>query len=99
MHAERGGGTMEFGFGIATRGPLATPESIAALARQGEELGFAIISVSDHIIIPKTIASTYPYNESGAFAGGASGECMEQLGLLSFLAGITPPAEMVTAGF
>jgi probable F420-dependent oxidoreductase len=88
---------MEFGFGIATRGPMATPESIAALAHQGEELGFAIISVSDHIIIPKTIASTYPYNESGAFAGGAAGECMEQLTLLSFLVGITSSAKLLTS--
>src|SRR5262245_33037751 len=27
---------MEFGFGIPTRGPMATPESIAALAHKGE---------------------------------------------------------------
>jgi probable F420-dependent oxidoreductase len=88
---------MEFGFGIPTRGSMATPESIAALAHRGEELGFAIISVSDHIIIPKAIASTYPYNESGSFAGGASGECMEQLALLSFLAGITSSAKLLTS--
>ena len=88
---------MKFGFGIPTRGPMATPESIATLARQGEELGFAIISVSDHIIIPKTIASTYPYNESGTFAGSPSGECLEQLSLLSFLVGITSSARLLTS--
>ena len=52
----RGGTTMEFGFGLPTRGPMATPQNLATLARTGEELGFAIISVSDHIIIPKAIA-------------------------------------------
>ncbi|MGQ4806678.1 FMNH(2)-dependent dimethylsulfone monooxygenase [Candidatus Entotheonellaceae bacterium PAL068K] len=88
---------MEFGFGVPTRGPMATPESLAALAQQGEALGFAIISVSDHIIIPKHIASTYPYNESGAFTGGQSGECMEQLTLLSFLVGITSSAKLLTS--
>jgi alkanesulfonate monooxygenase SsuD/methylene tetrahydromethanopterin reductase-like flavin-dependent oxidoreductase (luciferase family) len=88
---------MEFGFGIPTRGPMATPESIAALARQGEALGFAIISVSDHIVIPKTIASTYPYNDSGTFAGGPSGECLEQLSLLSFLVGVTSSAKLLTS--
>jgi hypothetical protein len=51
---------MEFGFGVPTRGPMATPESMATLAKQGENLGFGIISVSDHVIIPKAIASTYP---------------------------------------
>src|ERR671937_2240837 len=88
---------MQFGFGLPTRGPLATPESLARLARQGEELGFAIISVSDHIIIPKAIHSTYPYNESGTFAGSPSGECLEQLSLLSFLVGITASAKLLTS--
>jgi len=88
---------MQFGFGLPTRGPLATPETLATLARTGEELGFAILSVSDHVIIPKSIASTYPYNESGAFAGGAGGECMEQLSLLSFLVGVTSSARLLTS--
>ena len=43
---------MQFGFGLPTRGPMAAPQSLATLARTGEELGFGIISVSDHIIIP-----------------------------------------------
>jgi probable F420-dependent oxidoreductase len=93
----KGETTMEFGFGIPTRGPMATPESIARLAQNGEAMGFAILSVSDHVIIPQHIASTYPYNESGAFTGGPSGECMEQLTLLSFLVGITSSAKLLTS--
>jgi probable F420-dependent oxidoreductase len=88
---------MEFGFGLPTRGPMAAPQSLATLARTGEELGFAIISVSDHVIIPKAINSTYPYNESGTFAGSASGECLEQLSLLSFLVGVTSSAKLLTS--
>lgn len=88
---------MEFGFGIPSRGPMATPKSMATLTHKGEELGFAIISVSDHIIIPKAIASTYPYNESGAWAGSPTGECLEQLSLLSFLAGVTSSARLLTS--
>ena len=88
---------MEFGFGLPTRGPMATPKSLATLAHKGEELGFGIISVSDHIIIPKEVASIYPYNESGAFTGGAGGECMEQLALLSFLVGVTSSAKLLTS--
>jgi probable F420-dependent oxidoreductase len=76
---------------------MAAPQSLATLARTGEELGFAIISVSDHIIIPKTIKSTYPYNESGTFAGSPSGECLEQLSLLSFLVGVTSSAKLLTS--
>jgi probable F420-dependent oxidoreductase len=88
---------MEFGFGLPTRGPMATPQNLATLAHKGEELGFAIISVSDHIIIPKAIASTYPYNESGTFAGSPTGECLEQLSLLSFLVGVTSSARLLTS--
>jgi probable F420-dependent oxidoreductase len=88
---------MEFGFGVPTRGPMATPESLATLAKTGEELGFAIISVSDHVIIPKTIASTYPYNESGTFVGGPSGDYMEQLTVLTFLVGVTSSARLLTS--
>jgi probable F420-dependent oxidoreductase len=76
---------------------MATPQSLATLARTGEELGFAIISVSDHVIIPKAINSTYPYNESGTFTGSASGECLEQLSLLSFLVGVTSSAKLLTS--
>jgi len=76
---------------------MAAPQNLATLARTGEELGFAIISVSDHIIIPKTINSTYPYNESGTFAGSPSGECLEQLSLLSFLVGVTSSAKLLTS--
>ena len=44
---------MEFGFGVPTRGAMATPESMATLAKHGENLGFGIISVSDHVVIPR----------------------------------------------
>jgi len=88
---------MEFGFGVPTRGPLAAPESIAALVKAGEEMGFGIVSVSDHIVIPRRIASRYPYNESGEFAGGPSGECLEQLATLSFLAGQTSSLKLLTS--
>ena len=87
---------MEFGFGVPTRGPLASSESLQTLARRGEELGFGIIGVSDHIIIPRNISSRYPYSETGEFAGGASGECLEQLSTLSFLAGQTSTIRLLT---
>ena len=80
---------MKFGFGVQTRGPLSTPDNLTKLAQKGEEMGFDIIGVSDHIVVSRDIASRYPYSESGEFAGRAAGECMEQLTLGSFLAGQT----------
>ena len=60
---------MNFGFGIPIRGPLANMESISEIVKGGEELGFNIVTVSDHIVVPHSIESTYPYNESGEFDG------------------------------
>ena len=88
---------MEFGFGIPMRGPLATPDNLAAICRQGEELGFSYVSVSDHIVIPREINSRYPYSESGEFGGGGTGECLEQLTVLSFLAGRTSSLRLLTS--
>ena len=88
---------MEFGFGVPTRGPLSSPESLVALARGGEEMGFNIISVSDHIVIPRSIDSRYPYSATGEFPSGTSGACLEQLTTLSFLVSVTSSARLLTS--
>lgn len=88
---------MEFGFGLPTRGPLSSPEHLVTLARRGEDMGFNIISISDHVVIPKNIASRYPYSETGEFAGGNAGDCLEQLTTLSFLANATSSMRLLTS--
>ena len=85
---------MEYGFLLAMRGPMATPEAMATLARRGEEMGFDIIGLSDHIVIPRSFSSRYPYSETGEFIGGATGigeasDYLELLATASFLAGQT----------
>ena len=79
------------------RGPLATPENLAAICRHGEELGFSYVYVSDHIVIPRDIDSRYPYNESGEWGGGGTGEWLEQLTVLSYLAGQTSSLRLLTS--
>ena len=54
---------MNLGFGIPIRGPLANMESISEIVKGGEELGFNIVTVSAHIVVPHSINPTYPYNE------------------------------------
>ncbi len=88
---------MNFGFSIPTRGPLATREGVLALARRGEELGFAYLALPDHIVIPRTIASPYPYNAARKMAGAADGDCLEQLALLAFLAAATREIRLLTS--
>ena len=79
---------MEYGFKVPPSGSMSTPEALATLARRGEEMGFGLIAVSDHVAIPRAVDSPFPYTESGEFPG-VSGVFLEQLALLSFLAGQT----------
>ena len=88
---------MKYGFTLPGRGPLANPDTLAALAKHGEELGFDSIQTGDHILVPRNIDSPYPYTESGEFPGLSSGASMDQLTLLAFLAGQTSRIRLVTS--
>ncbi|PKB78351.1 MAG: hypothetical protein BZY88_18800 [SAR202 cluster bacterium Io17-Chloro-G9] len=88
---------MKYGFTLPGRGPLATPENMGTIARHGEELGYDCLLTGDHILVPRDIASTYPYSENGAFPGSGTGESMEQLTVLSFLAGQTKTIRLGTS--
>ena len=88
---------MKYGFPLPGRGPLAAPERLGIIARKGEELGFDALLTGDHILVPRHISSTYPYTESGEFPGSGSGESMEQITLLSYIAGQTSKIRLVTS--
>ena len=83
------GNGMNFGFYLPTSGPTARPEPLAEMARQGDALGFHSMVIADHIVLPQQIESAYPYTLDGVYPGAAVGECLEQLTVLTFLAGIT----------
>ena len=88
---------MKYGFTLPGRGQLATPENLGIIARKGEELGFDALLTGDHILVPRNIASVYPYTEGGEFPGSPSGESMEQITLLSYIAGQTTKIRLVTS--
>jgi probable F420-dependent oxidoreductase len=88
---------MDFGFNIPTRGAIASVESILAMAQRGEALGFGYIAIPDHIVIPRSIDSRYPYNKEGKMVGAASGECMEPLTVMAYLAGVTSKVRLLTS--
>lgn len=86
---------MNYGFDIPLTGPMATPESMTTIARGGEELGFTHAYTSDHIVIPRTVASKYPYSPDGTPPFGTS--FLELLTALSFIAGVTSRVRLVTS--
>jgi probable F420-dependent oxidoreductase len=88
---------MDVGFTIPTRGPLATPQGVEAFARRAAELGYAHLAVPDHVIVPRSIDSRYPYSASGEFPGAVSGACFDQFTLLAFVAAINSQARLLTS--
>ena len=88
---------MGFGFSLPARGPLANRHCLQAMAERGEALGFTHLAVPDHIVVPLDIESKYPYSSTGAFPGQESGDCLEQLAVMAFLAGITSRAMLLTS--
>ena len=88
---------MDIGISIPPRGPLSSAGSIRALAQNAERLGFNHLAVPDHIVVPRRIESTYPYNETGDWPGASDGDSLEQLTLLAWLAAITSDVKLVTS--
>ncbi len=86
---------MRYGFYLPTRGPLGNADDIIEIVLGGERLGYATIVIGDHIVFPVTVASPYPYTVDGGFPG--VGDAMEQLTLMSFVAGITKSTRLVTS--
>lgn len=86
---------MRYGFGISAKGFFAEPGPLLKIARHGEELGYDFLTVSDHIIIPRNIESRYPYTLGGDFPSAGTGDYLEQITLLSFLAGVTRSLRLV----
>ena len=86
---------MDFGFYLPDSGRLATPDVISRLATSAEDMGYGILAVSDHIVMPTGIDSVYPYEEDGEWPGGM--DCLETLTTLSFIAAQTSTARLLSS--
>ena len=73
------------GFQVLNAGPLATTERALEVARRAEALGYDSIVVTDHIVVPRTTRSRYPYNATGRLFVPPDADYLEPLALLSFL--------------
>lgn len=80
---------MDVGIHIRPQGWLAERAHLIALARRAEALDYRLIGVVDHLVLPRDVATRYPYTEDGIWPGTPTGECFDVLGTLCFLAGCT----------
>ena len=88
---------MHIGCSAPTSGPLIGPDSLVRIATEAEMLGFDYVTVSDHVMIPTSIASRYPYSDSGEFPSGAAAPRLEQLTAATFIAAVTSKLRIVTS--
>ncbi len=87
---------MEFGCHLPVFGPAATRASLLTFAREMEQLGYESLWASDHIVIPHTIRSRYPYSDTGQFPLGPDTTFLEPLTVLAMVAGVTERAKLGT---
>lgn len=80
---------MEFGCHLPMFGPIATRHNLLTFARRMEALGYDSLWVSDHVVIPYTIRSRYPYSDSGQFPLPPTANFLEPLTALALVAGVT----------
>jgi probable F420-dependent oxidoreductase len=88
---------MDFGIHIGTRGCLTTRENLTAVATQAEAQGYATIGVADHLIVPVHTDVRYPYTADGIWPGAPTGECLDVIATLAFLAGVTQKVKLLTS--
>lgn len=85
-----------FGTSMPSRGDMASPANLRTLAQRAESLGFDSAWVSDHIILPRSVDSFYPYAANGVATFRPDEDYYEPLASLNFLAGCTQKIRLGT---
>ncbi len=80
---------MRFGMVLPNLGRLAKPDILVSLARRAEELGFDGVFLSDHLTLPTTPRSRYPYRSDGTFPLRPDENILEPITTSTYLAAVT----------
>jgi probable F420-dependent oxidoreductase len=88
---------MKFGLHLGIRGPAADPDALITIAQEAEKLGFEHLGFSDHVVIADEVGSTYPYTADGRWFAEDSGECLEQITTLAYVAAATRKIRLLTS--
>ena len=78
---------MKFGCHLPVYGPATRRDVMLGFATRMEALGFDSLWVSDHVIVPYTIRSRYPYNPTGDFPLPPTTDFLEPLTVMGLVAG------------
>jgi probable F420-dependent oxidoreductase len=86
-----------FGANIFGVGALADPGALADVARLAEDLGYHSVFVADHVVMPRSLASKYPYSRDGGFPYDPDQNWLDPLVALGYLAGRTTTIRIGTS--
>jgi probable F420-dependent oxidoreductase len=88
--------SLAIGCTLPTSGPAADPSALGALAQAAEQLGFDSIWLSDHLVVPERISSSYPYSDDGRAPWTPTQAYLEPLASLAYVAGMTRKVRLGT---
>jgi probable F420-dependent oxidoreductase len=80
---------MKFGIVPINLREFTNPEVLVPFVQRAEALGYESVWTAEHVIIPKTYTSVYPYNPSGKLPFAADAAIIDPLVALTFIAAAT----------
>jgi probable F420-dependent oxidoreductase len=89
--------SLRIGAKVPNSGPLPTEVGIPAMARELEDTGFDSLWVSDHVVLPRTIESHYPFAADGKATWATDTPYFEALIALAMMAAATQRVTIGTA--
>jgi probable F420-dependent oxidoreductase len=84
--------------GVGT-GSTARPEVLVQVTQKAEELGYESVWIPEHLAVPVTMASRYPYSADGQFPGGPTANLHDPFVALAFVAAHTRTLKLGTGVF
>jgi probable F420-dependent oxidoreductase len=88
---------MRIGVRVPSAGPLPGEVGIPALARSAEAAGFESLWVSDHVVMPESFASRYPFAADGRATWPSDTPYVDALVALALIVAVTERATVGTA--
>ncbi len=90
---------MKFAVSGVGSGSTARPELLVQVAQKAEMLGFESAWIPEHLAVPVTITSRYPYSADGKFPGGPGAALHDPFVALGFVAASTKTIKLGTGVF
>lgn len=87
---------MKFGVMFVNAGPFGEPEMLRHIAETAERCGFESLWAVEHVVVPVTLESKYPYAADGNLPAGNDAAISDPLVALGFVAGLTRTIKLGT---